>query len=578
MEKKAEPKKKATASSSSSTLADDLVIERARAAKNGAKFARLWSGEAGEDPSVADAALVGILSFWTQDPAQLDRLFRRSGLMREKWDERRGESTYGERTIAAVLLKGGEHYSEPRQGTQKAAGGADWPELDPLPEVGAAVPAAFPFDGLGPTMGAAAREIADAVQAPDAIAAGSVLAAASLAAQPHHNVVLPHGKRAPLSLFVATSATSGDRKSETDNIAGAAIYARRDADHKRYARAKLKHDAEMAERKRGDPAPPEPVQQSVIVSKGTIEGVLRLLSNQPHVGVFSNEGAEVFGGHSMREDRRSSGVAFYCKAWDGATLDNVTASEGVRVLLGRRVCMHAMLQPVVLRPLLADPVADGQGLLARCLIAEPASLAGSRLFPENMVPATDRPEVKLFQQRIRTLVERALPQEDDAALHQLTPAPLQLSAAARSLWIEFYNEVERQQAPGQALEGVRPWASKAAEQAGRVAGVIACVEGHSEVTVEDMKAAVQVVDFYLGEHVRLMGASVEDRHLRQLTMLLTWMKEQGRPVKHKADLLQRSPYAIRSLKAEGIKALLDELQQRGYIRRSGDSWEVRPDA
>jgi hypothetical protein len=160
----------------------------------------------------------------------------------------------------------------------------------------------------------------------------------------------------------------------------------------------------------------------------------------------------------------------------------------------------------------------------------------------------------------------------------LTPAPLQLSAAARSLWIEFYNEVERQQAPGQALEGVRPWASKAAEQAGRVAGVIACVEGHSEVTVEDMKAAVQVVDFYLGEHVRLMGASVEDRHLRQLTMLLTWMKEQGRPVKHKADLLQRSPYAIRNLKAEGIKALLDELQQRGYIRRSGDSWEVRPDA
>lgn len=582
MQKKTTQKAAESPTGASNDVGDDEVLRLAAKARNGAKFNRLWSGDTGPDPSTADAALIGILAFWTQDFAQLDRLFRRSGLMRAKWDEKRGATTYGQRTIAAVLLKGGEHYTPPsgaRTAGKQATAGGDWPDLDPLPEVAERKPSAFPFDGLGPTMGAAARDIADAVQAPDAIAAGSVLAAASLAAQPHHNVAMPHGAKAPLSVFVVTSALSGDRKTYTDNVACEPISARRDADHARYRRAKAAHDRAMSERKRGDPPPSdEPVQTSLFVSKATVEGILRLLQNQPHVGVFSNEGAEIFGGHSMREDRRTSGVAFLCKAWDGSTLDSITAGDGVRVLIGRRVCMHAMLQPVVLRPLLSDAIADGQGLLARCLIAQPESLAGTRLFPENMVPAHERTSIQTFHQRIAELVEQALPQAGDGTENQLMPSPLLMHAEARDLWIEFYNEAERQQATGGMLEGVRPWASKAAEQAARIAAIVAVVEGHSEVTRDDMACAAKVVNFYLGEHVRLMGASVEDRHLRRLTLLLEWMRQLGRPAKHKADILQRAPYSIRNLKAEGMNTLLDELARRGYIRRKGDEWEVRPDA
>ena len=217
-----------------------------------------------------------------------------------------------------------------------------------------------------------------------------------------------------------------------------------------------------------------------------------------------------------------------------------------------------------------------QGLLGRCLIAQPDSLAGTRLFPETMVPALERDSVKVLHARLATLLDAAMPMQGDDELHELKPTPLMFSRDARALWIELYNELERQQAGGQPLEAVRPWAGKAAEHAARIAGVVAAVEGHSEVTLDDMTAAAKVVDFYLGEHVRLMGASVEDRHLRRLTTLLDWMVEQRQPVRHKADILQRSPYGIRNLKAEGIKTLLDELQQRGYIRRRGDSWEVRP--
>jgi putative DNA primase/helicase len=89
---------------SSLSLDDGELLEKAFRAKNGAGIKALYSGDTGgRGRSEADMALCGHLAWYSKDPNQIDRLFRRSGLMREKWDERRGESTYGERTISKVL-------------------------------------------------------------------------------------------------------------------------------------------------------------------------------------------------------------------------------------------------------------------------------------------------------------------------------------------------------------------------------------------------------------------------------------------------------------------------------------------
>lgn len=84
---------------------DQTVLERALRAQNGATVGRLYAGDAtGHDtPSQADAALIALLIPYTRDAAQLDRLFRGSGLMRAKWDEMRGTQTYGALTIAQEL-------------------------------------------------------------------------------------------------------------------------------------------------------------------------------------------------------------------------------------------------------------------------------------------------------------------------------------------------------------------------------------------------------------------------------------------------------------------------------------------
>jgi primase-polymerase (primpol)-like protein len=96
-----------------SNLRDDDVMQRARAARNGAKFARLFDRgdtvEYDDDHSRADQALVSLLAFWTQDPDQIDRLLRRSALCRGKWTDR---ADYRERTTARALARG-DVYSAP---------------------------------------------------------------------------------------------------------------------------------------------------------------------------------------------------------------------------------------------------------------------------------------------------------------------------------------------------------------------------------------------------------------------------------------------------------------------------------
>lgn len=115
------------------SLNDTALLERARAARNGADFERLWAGDlSGQsgDPSAADLALCSALAFWTGcDPVRIDRLFRQSGLMRPKWDERRGEKTYGQRTIDRAIAGKREVYSPPKRATKAAA-----PPVDSSPQ------------------------------------------------------------------------------------------------------------------------------------------------------------------------------------------------------------------------------------------------------------------------------------------------------------------------------------------------------------------------------------------------------------------------------------------------------------
>ncbi len=94
-------------------LEDSDVLRIMFKAMDGAKWRRLFEGDHSDyrSQSEADFALCRKLRFYTHaDRSQMDRLFRRSGLMRAKWDQKHGPQTYGEGTIAKAIGNGGPLY------------------------------------------------------------------------------------------------------------------------------------------------------------------------------------------------------------------------------------------------------------------------------------------------------------------------------------------------------------------------------------------------------------------------------------------------------------------------------------
>ena len=100
-------------------LDDHEVIDKARNCKTGLVFNMLYSGVwqgVYTSQSEADLALCNHLAFWTgKNESQMDRIFRSSGLYRQKWDEKRGHNTYGAITIAKACANTLDVY-QPRMG------------------------------------------------------------------------------------------------------------------------------------------------------------------------------------------------------------------------------------------------------------------------------------------------------------------------------------------------------------------------------------------------------------------------------------------------------------------------------
>ena len=88
-------------------LDDNKIIDMAGRSQNGRKFLDLYAGNWQgyyKSQSEADIAFCNMLAFWTgRDDVQMDRIFRASGLMREKWSKKHGINTYGDMTITKAI-------------------------------------------------------------------------------------------------------------------------------------------------------------------------------------------------------------------------------------------------------------------------------------------------------------------------------------------------------------------------------------------------------------------------------------------------------------------------------------------
>ena len=100
-------------------LSNDEVLEVAYNSKVGMRVKMLHEGgweQFYASQSEAELAYMSDLAFFTaKNPYQMDELYRSSSLYREKWDEQRGEETYGVMTINKAIATCRDVYKPKRQ-------------------------------------------------------------------------------------------------------------------------------------------------------------------------------------------------------------------------------------------------------------------------------------------------------------------------------------------------------------------------------------------------------------------------------------------------------------------------------
>ena len=90
-------------------ISDDELLDKIVHSRDGKAFVCLMNGDTSMvkgDDSEADWFLCCLLAKWTgMNPKRMNDIYKRSGLIREKWDEMRGEVTYGEMTVFNAISR-----------------------------------------------------------------------------------------------------------------------------------------------------------------------------------------------------------------------------------------------------------------------------------------------------------------------------------------------------------------------------------------------------------------------------------------------------------------------------------------
>lgn len=473
----------------------------------------------------------------------------------------------------------------------------------------------YPVEALGSVLGDAARALHETVKAPLALCCQSVLAAASLAVQAHYDVLLPWGKARPLSLFLLTVGESGERKSGVDDVVLGAAKRQERTDMEAYqaelgayeleleswkqavdaakraattkkpgAAMATKADVFQAVQSVGD-RPIPPIMPLRFLTEPTVEGQFKLmLVAQPSVALFSDEGGLLIGGHALNSDNALKTMARWCKIWDGSPFDRVRAGDGAAILYGRRMAMHQLAQPDVMTLLLSDRMANGQGLLSRCLVAWPESTIGTRQVDRFEKPE-DRREIKRLFAVLKGLME-STPSTGKSA-QELTPVELPLSADATVLAMAALNQFESLMAHGADLAELRDRTSKALENACRIAGVTTVIDlglSAREMDRRHLEQALILMQWYLHEALRIRGAAAIPQSVLDAESLSAWLKDRGLRVFRSKQVLNGGPSQLRN--KTRLMAAIKELESNGYLveNESGTmvdgvcarlSWEVR---
>ena len=470
-----------------------------------------------------------------------------------------------------------------------------WP--DPLPLTTKIDPEPYPLDALPETLRAAVEEVRAFTKAPIPLVVSSALAALSLAVQAHADVKRAEKLQGPTGLFLLTVADSGERKSTCDGFFMQAIrdYEAEQAeaakplikDHKAAMEAWEAKRGGIKEKirqlsKAGKPAreqeealrdlehdkPEPPRVPRLIYGDATPEALKwNLAKGWPSGGVVSSEAGLVFGAHGMGKDSVMRNLATLNQLWDGADIATERRTPESFTVRGARLTIALQVQKATLRSFFdrTKGLARGTGFLVRFLLAWPESTQGHRPFSD---PPESWPALARFNQRIAGILQQDVPIDEDGAL---SPPVLPLAVDTKVAWVRFHDAIESELRSGGELHDVRDVASKAADNAARIATLFQIFEHGSggAVGLAAFEGASRIAAWHLHEARRFYGELALPEEQADAARLDSWLLDYCR--REKTNIVPRrevqrnvTPGHLRQKNA--LDFALDELMEAGRVQ------------
>jgi hypothetical protein len=326
--------------------------------------------------------------------------------------------------------------------------------------------------------------------------------------------------------------------------------------------------------------PVRPSRPNISFSEPTAEGIWKhYIQGDPSAGLFSDEGISFFGGHGMSDEAKGRSIHMLSKLWDGDPITRTRGAEGESgTLAQRRLSSHLMVQPIVATKVLADPLLQGQGFLARFLICHEHSIAGSRFLAGRDLTkgVQNDPLIGKYWEKMTDLLNSQV--KFNQITGELEPSISMLTGDAFDAWCALHDGIEDHLREGGRFVTVRAFASKAAEHAARITAILAFVEGYEHPTLDHVKRAGILISYYLESMTIRITEAQHDADALLARDLLSWINEHG--FKLSATSFKKLPNQFR--RSTIARKILSLLVASGHLRisenniRTGkpNAWEV----
>lgn len=325
---------------------------------------------------------------------------------------------------------------------------------------------------------------------------------------------------------------------------------------------------------------PKPHNPITMFSDATIEPVTDKFINgeMSNASWTTDEAAQFFNGHTMTGDTAGNalGVATMIHSTGSfsktRSLKNAYANPKTHAY-DVRLTMLLMAQRVVLEPALNNPLLEGQGFLARVLIACPASTQGSRVWNDPSRREQDRfsdPVLVAYWSRCQQLL-------DPAPSHQpITPTGAPKRQLMRwqdkqteQTFYDYMQKIENEQAQGGMYEHFKSYASRMAENASRIAALMAFFDERQTISTADIKRAFMFADYSMAERMRYADATPTGTQ-NDSERLSNWLvsKAQGKnpAVLNRSLVYNGAPMPMRK-NNRLLQSELDNLESMGHVRQ-----------